>query len=207
MLDRLITKYGYNQPIFTSEILLEMKDYSRARVFQLIKEAELKEHLIKFEKGVYYIPTQTRYGKSVITVEDVINKKYITDGINVYGIYCGLALQQNFMLATQIPTTIEVISNNETMWIREIKYKNRNVILRKSRLLINNENVYAYTILELFTVLDINKLNEDNSIRNAIVSYIKEHSISLKDILNLIVAFPSKTMRNLIESGIINEIT
>ena len=77
MIERLKKKFGENEPIFTSEILEEMCDYSRPRVFQLLKKAEQEETLIKFDKGVYYIPTNTRYGKSIISVEQVIKKKYI----------------------------------------------------------------------------------------------------------------------------------
>ncbi len=112
-----------------------MSKYSRHRVFQLIKKAEQEESLITmFDKGGYYIPTKTRYGKSLISVEQVIKKKYISNKDKVFGIYCGLQMQQSFMLTNQVPTAIEVITNNETMWVREIKLKNRSIILRKSRL-------------------------------------------------------------------------
>ena len=66
MIERLKNKFGVNEPIFTSEILEEMKEYSRARVFQLLKKAEEEEKIIKFDNGIYYIPTQTRYGLSLI---------------------------------------------------------------------------------------------------------------------------------------------
>lgn len=79
MIERLRKKFGVDQPIFTNEILEEMSEYSRPRVFQLLKKAEQEEKLIKFDKGVYYIPTETRYGKSLISVEQVIMKKYISD--------------------------------------------------------------------------------------------------------------------------------
>lgn len=37
MINRLKNKFGVNEPIFTNEILNEMNDYSRPRIFQLIK--------------------------------------------------------------------------------------------------------------------------------------------------------------------------
>ena len=205
MIEKLKEKFGVNQPIFTSEILNAMSEYSRPRIFQLIKKAEQEGELIKFEKGVYYIPTITRYGKSLISLEQVIQKKYISDKDSVYGIYGGLQMQQNFRLTYQIPTTIEIITNNETMWIREIKLKNRYIILRKSRFPITKENVDAYTILELFSNIDIKKYNEDSSIRREIINFIKEKNIKCKDVYALAGVFPSKTTRNIMESGIINE--
>lgn len=205
MIEKLKEKFGVNQPIFTSEILNAMSVYSRPRIFQLIKKAEQEGELIKFEKGVYYIPTITRYGKSLISLEQVIQKKYISDKDSIYGIYGGLQMQQNFRLTYQIPTTIEIITNNETMWIREIKLKNRNIILRKSRFPITKENVDAYTILELFSNIDIKKFNEDSSIRREIINFIKEKDIKCKDVYALAGVFPSETTRNIMESGIINE--
>ena len=50
----------------------EMKEYSRARVFQLLKKYEGEKQIIKFDTGVYYIPRITRFGLSNISVEQVV---------------------------------------------------------------------------------------------------------------------------------------
>ena len=205
VVERLRSKFGVNQPIFTSEILEEMSEYSRPRVFQLLKKAEQEQTLIKFDKGVYYIPTETRYGKSLISVEQVIRKKYISDKDDVFGIYGGLQMQQSFMLTYQVPTAIEVVTNNETMWVRETKLKNRSIILRKSRLPITRENADVYTILELFSNMDMRKYLEDTSVQREVVEFIRDRAIKGKDVYALAGAFPSKTTRNIMESGIINE--
>lgn len=205
MIERLINKFGVNQPIFTNEILQELSDYSRPRVFQLIKKAEDEKKLMKFEKGVYYIPTKTRYGLSLISVEQVIKKKYISDNNDVYGIYSGLQMEQNFMLTYQIPTAIEIVTNNETMWVREIKIKNRSIILRKSRTPITKDNVNAYTLLELFTNIDMKKYFNDSSVQREIILFVKRKKIKAKDVYALVSAFPSKTTKKIMESGIISE--
>lgn len=205
MIERLKNKFGVNQPIFTSEILAEMSDYSRPRVFQLLKKAEQEGSLIRFDKSVYYIPTETRYGKSLISVEQVVSKKYITDNGNVFGIYSGLQMLQSFMLTYQVPTAIEVVTNNETMWVRETKLKNRSVILRKSRLPITKENADVYTILELFSIMDMKKYAEDIAIQREVSAFIRERAIKAKDVYALAGAFPSKTTKNIMTSGVINE--
>lgn len=205
VVERLRSKFGVNQPIFTSEILEEMSEYSRPRVFQLLKKAEQEQTLIKFDKGVYYIPTETRYGKSLISVEQVIRKKYISDKDDVFGIYGGLQMQQSFMLTYQVPTAIEIVTNNETMWVRETKLKNRSIILRKSRLPITRENADVYTILELFSNMDMRKYLDDTSVQREVVGFIRDRAIKAKDVYALAGAFPSKTTRNIMESGIINE--
>ena len=141
MLERLKEKYGINQPIFIKEILDEMKEYSRARVFQLLKKYEGEKQIIKFDTGVYYIPRITRFGLSNISVEQVVKKKYISNNEEVYGIYGGLTLQLNFLLSYQVPVTLEVITNNETMWNRDVMINGRKIIVKKSRTTINKENV------------------------------------------------------------------
>lgn len=205
MIDRLQNRFGTNEPIFTNEILAEMSEYSRPRVFQLLKKAEQEGALIKFDKGVYYIPTETRYGKSLISVEQVVRKKYISDNGDVFGIYGGLQMQQNFMLTYQVPTAIEVVTNNETTWVRETKLKGRSVILRKSRLPITRENVDAYTLLELFSNIDMKKYFDDASVQREVLDFIRNKAIKGKDVYALVCAFPAKTTRNIMESGIINE--
>ncbi len=93
-------------------------------MFQLLKKAEKDEILIKFNKGFYYILTETRYGKSLISVEQVIRKKYIANNEDVYNIYKGLQMQQSFRLSYYVPTTTEIVTNYETLWVRETKLKN-----------------------------------------------------------------------------------
>ncbi len=206
MIERLKKKFGVNQPIFTSEILEEMSEYSRPRVFQLLKKAEQEQTLMKFDKGVYYIPTETRYGKSLISVEQVVKKKYITDKGNVFGIYGGLQMRLNFLLTYQVPTAIEVVTNNETMWVRETKLNNRSIILRKSRLPITKENADAYTLLELFTDMDMRKYREDIAVQREVIGFVRDRIIKGKDVYAIVGVFPAKTTRNLMESGIINEL-
>lgn len=205
MIERLKIKFGVNQPIFTNEILEEMSEYSRPHVFQLLKKSEQEGTIIKFDRGVYYIPTETRYGKSLISVEQVITKRYISNNEDIFGIYGGLQMQQNFRLTYQVPNVIEVITNNETMWVREINIKDRRIILRKSRLPINKENVDAYIILELFTNIDMKKFLNDDFIKKEVVDFIKNRRIKAKDVYAIAGAFPSKAIRNIMEGEIINE--
>ncbi|HBD06095.1 MAG TPA: hypothetical protein DCY93_01630 [Firmicutes bacterium] len=205
-IERLLNLYGKNEPIFTDEILKVFSDYSRPRVFQFIKKAEQEEELIQFDKGVYYIPTETRYGKSVISVEQVVHKKYIENKGEIFGIYGGLTMQLNFLLSYQVPNTIEVITNNESTWVREITLRGRRIILRKSRCTINKDNASAYTILELFNTMDVKTYKKDASVRREIISFAKKQRVRITEIIALANVFPSRATKNLVECGFINEI-
>ncbi len=207
MIERLKNKFGVNKPIFTSEILEEMSEFSRAYVFRLLKEAASKGELLKFEKGVYYVPTSTMYGKSNLTLEQVISKKYIKDKDDVFGIYSGLMLKYNFSMTNQVPMTIEIITNNESTPIRRMKKDERTIVLRKSRTPINKKNVYAYTILELFNNINLEQYKKDKLVKKEITQYISKNKIKAKDVLELAVKFPNKATKNIVESGIVNEFT
>lgn len=207
LIERLRKKYGYNVPIFTEEILECMNDYSKQRIYQLINDSVNKNELVRFDTGVYYLPTSTILGQSIISIEEVAIKKYIQNENNIFGIFGKNVIDFNFMLTTQVPKTLEIITNNESREVREIKIRDRTFILRKSRTKITNENVHTYTILELFNGIKLNQCNEIPFTKKFILDYIKDHNITYTDISQMANFFPAKAMKNLIISGVLYEIT
>ena len=206
LISRLEKRFGYDKPIFTEDILECMKDYSRQRVYQLIAEAIKKETLVRFDTGIYYLPTETEFGRSVLTVNEVVNRKYIRDNGETFGIYGKYVIDLNFLVSYQVPNVIEVITNKESRDVREIEIRGRKVVLRKSRLPITSENESAYTLMELFNGIDVKQYQEDSMVRKSISSYIKEKKINSGTIYSLAAYFPARTMKNLATSGVLYEI-
>lgn len=204
LVERLKKKYNANEPIFTAEILEMFKEYSRAYIFRLIEKAEIKKEIIRFDTGIYYLPTTNIMGLSTITTEDVVNKKYICDKDEVYGIYGGLNLQNMFSTTTQMPNMIEVISNKESMRCRKVIIDGRTIIVRKSRCKINNKNNNEYMILQLFTEVGKN-YTLDNRAKKVIKEFIKDNNIKKESLINLAKFFPAITIKNLFCSGVLNE--
>jgi predicted transcriptional regulator of viral defense system len=203
-IERLQEIYDVNQPIFINEILDTFDEYSRSYVFKLIKKAEEKKEIMNFCQGVYYIPTKTLFGTSTITIDDVLNKKYVSDNNETFGIYSGLRLQNMFNLTTQMPNTIEIVTNKESMRKREIVIGGRKIILRKSKCDITNENVNEYTLLQLMTEAGDNIAEE---VRKRLKKYIQENKVDYNKTLLLSTYFPSKTIKNLILSEVFDEFT
>ncbi|NMA05182.1 MAG: hypothetical protein GX931_02290 [Acholeplasmataceae bacterium] len=204
--ERLKTNFGVNEPIFTNEILKTFDEYSRAYVFRLIDEAKNDNSLVNFDTGVYFLPMKTTFGNSTILAEDVVYKKYISYKDEVYGLYSGLFLQNMFNVTTQMPNTIEIISNNESSRKRKTTIGGRTIILRKSRVKINKKNVYAYTILQLFSeISDIKDINDE--VRKTVKKYMIENRVTEKDLILLAKYFPSQTLKKIIYGGILYEIT
>ena len=205
ILEHIKKQYGINKPIFTEDILNMFPDYSRAYVFRLIKKIEEDKELIKFSQGVYYIPRKTSFGLSTITADYVVEKRYIYSDKDVFGIYSGLKLLNQFSVTSQVPNVIEIITNNEATRKREINIDGRKFILRKSRFRIDKNNVNEYRVLQLFS--DIKSPEElDVFSKQRLIEYINDKRISKNNLLSLAVKFPTKTIKNLIESGVLNEI-
>ncbi|MGD9154992.1 MAG: hypothetical protein PVG90_05760 [Bacillota bacterium] len=199
----LLDTYGANEPILFGEI--SYKDYSRPWLFKELKKLTNDGKLIRFDTGVYYIPTKTVLGISVLNSRKVVEKKYVSAGGRVYGFYSGLTLQNRAGLTTQMPNTIEVVSNNESAKVREVLVGTQKVKARRARVKITRENVSALQFLDLMNSLDVNDLNEDG--KQALRSFITARGITMRGILTYTSVYPARAMKSLVESGVIDEIT
>jgi hypothetical protein len=201
--DYLLDTYGANEPILVGEI--SYKDYSRPWLFKKLQKLTSDGKLIRFDTGVYYIPTKTVLGISVLNSRKVVEKKYVSAAGRVYGFYSGLTLQNRAGLTTQMPNTIEVVSNNESAKVREISVGTQKVKARRARVEITKENVSALQFLDLMNSLDVNDLNEDG--KQALRSFIIARGITMQGIIAYTPAYPARAMKNIMASGAIYEIT
>ena len=192
----LLQQYGTNEPIISADIVF--KNYSRPWVMKQLKSLCENGKLIRFEKGIYYIPTDTVFGKSILNPRKVIEKKYINDGENTIGYYSGITFQNQLKLTTQMPNVIEIYTNNETTNVRDVMVGKQKVILRKARTTINSTNVAVLSLLEMMN--DIIPRSLDSEKKSRIAEYINNNGITKQEIISYASVFPDKVMRNLIES-------
>ena len=192
----LLQQYGTNEPIISADIVF--KNYSRPWVMKQLKSLCEDGKLIRFEKGIYYIPTDTVFGKSILNPRKVIEKKYINDGENIIGYYSGITLQNQLKLTTQMSNVIEIYTNNETTNVRDVMVGKQKVILRKARTTINSTNVAVLSFLEMMNNIIPRTLDREK--KNRISEYINSNGITKQDIISYATVFPDKVMRNLIES-------
>ena len=192
----LLQQYGTNEPIISADIVF--KNYSRPWVMKQLKSLCEDGKLIRFEKGIYYIPTDTVFGKSILNPRKVIEKKYINDGENTIGYYSGITFQNQLKLTTQMPNVIEIYTNNETTNVRDVMVGKQKVILRKARTTINSTNVAVLSFLEMMN--DIIPRSLDSEKKSRIAEYINNNGITKQEIISYASVFPDKVMRNLIDS-------
>lgn len=195
----LLDTFGTNEPISVSDI--KYGGYSRPWIDKELSKLCKSKKIVRYERGIYYIPSQTPFGASVLNPNKIIKYKYIEKRGKINGFYMGLSALNRYGLTTQVPNTTEICTNNETSKLRSVKVGNISVILRKSRTAITNENVDILSFLELMNNLSMDSFDDEK--RDILCSLVQEKGINRQQISRYAPLFPDKEMRNLIESEII----
>ncbi|MCQ2415114.1 MAG: DUF6088 family protein [Lachnospiraceae bacterium] len=198
----LVEKYKPNEPIFVSDINLPISDGNLRQMFKNLCDDGLVK---RFDTGVYYIPKESRLKGGVPLGADTVAKaKYISRNGNIDGYYAGYTFANQLGLTVQVPYVTEIVSNNASARVREIKMKGKRIVLRKSRAQITKENCRVLQFLDLLKDIDtyIDCSAEDASER--LMNYIRTESITRNDIDKYISQFPVKVYKNMYEMRLYN---
>ena len=196
----LKAKYAENEPISIEDIRFALPQLTRGRIYQILDELIDKGELKRFKQGVYYIPTQTILGESLLDPRKVINQKYISDGSNYYGYYTGLSLLNAFGLTTQVANILEIRTNREATNSRTVIIGSQKVIIKRSRIEINNENYAAVMLLEIFNLLNSADIAFMDFSR--VIEFIKAKNLTYEIINKYVQYMPAKAIKNLSMSGV-----
>lgn len=191
-------RFGPNKPIFLQEMLQLSIGVSERTTYRQIDEAIRKGRLAKAQRGIYYIPTQTRFGPSTLSDASIIKKKYVSDGDDIYGYVSGLMLENRLGLSEQVPGTLEIVTNKETNRSRRIPPLGgyREVVLRKPRVPVTADNVSALEILDLLMSVSLSSLDE------RALSALKQAAgkVDRKKLLKCAQFYPAKASKAITES-------
>jgi hypothetical protein len=203
LVKRLIKKFGYNEPIFAAEIVDTWKEYSRPRVFQILKELVKEDVITKDGPGVYYIASfiESLGKKRSIGRQQILDKMFIQDRGKMYGYYAGITLLNGLYLTRQMAFDIEVVSSKASAVVRKVKVQNSYVTVRKSRVPINKKNVYTLMLLEAFTRMKRPLYGKELL---GIREFVKLRNIAEEDLIRYARYFPAHTMESILETGMEN---
>ncbi len=200
-IEKLEQKMGRDRPIFLSDIFDLFKDYSQAYIYKLIKEGEKTGKLVKFERGIYYLPTKSYFGESLLSPNEVAFEKYVSNGDDNYGVLGGLSILNYFGVTTQVPQTITIVTNKEATRGRKVYIGNMPYIVKKSRMEISKTNQAAYTVAQLFY-----ELKDDESLSNfsldLLQEYIKKNNVKKEDLIDVAINFPCSVLKRMRSSGV-----
>ena len=201
--DYLVRVYGYNEVILSNEIYYD--GYSVSWIKKMLKKLCDEEKIIRFEKVVYYIPTDTPLGKSRLDPKKVIIKKYINDGNKIIGYFSGITFMNMLGLSAQMPNMMEIYTNNEPSRVREVPVGSQRVLLRRSRTVINSSNAATLSFLELMNFTDAGFYDAEK--KKIVAAFIDKNGITRKSVSIYSPYFPDKAMRTLVESEVIYDVT
>ena len=161
-IDILETAYQANAPIFMEDIIDAFPDTSRQTLYRRINTELEKGTLARFERGIYYIPTKTRFGKSLLDPDKVIEKKWIRDNGEIIGYISGANLANRVGISEQVPATLEITTNKETTRVREVSAFGgwKSIVLRKPRKPIADDNVKALQFLDIITNEPVSSMSD-----------------------------------------------
>ena len=199
----LIDTFGYNEPILSGEISFD--GYSKPWINKELGKLCDSIDIIRFDKGVYYVPKNTLLGPSKLNPLKVIEKKYIADKNAQNGYYSGATFLNKIGLSTQVPNIVELYTNNETAKVREVAVGTVRVLLRKSRIKIDKANAPVQSFLELMNSMPPSFFNDER--KQTVDKFIKDNNITRSNITRYASVFPDKAMRTLIESEIIYDVS
>ncbi|WP_102375770.1 hypothetical protein [Raoultibacter massiliensis] len=202
---QIIERFGYDEPILTEDILDMYPSLSRTAIYKKIDAAITEESLERYARGIYYVPRTTPFGKSEPLASQVVRRRWISDGENVFGYYSGQTLENKVGLSSQVPAVLEVTTNKASMRVREVEPFGgwRKVLVRKPRTTVTEENVDALMLLDLLTSVSPADLGSTE------LANLKKlaSKAGRKKTLSLAELYPAKTSKRLIESEAYNVFT
>lgn len=199
----LVNSFGYNEPILMNEITY--RNYSKPWISKELADLCASGKLIRFEKGIYYVPKMTALGPSKLNPQKIIEKRFIAAGDGRNGYYSGATFLNLTGLSSQVPNIVEIYTNAETAKVREIVVGKIKVLLRRARAPITKDNVAVQSFLELMNSVSPSFFDVER--RRITLEYICQNGISKKDITKYARVFPDKAMRTLVESEVIYDVT
>lgn len=151
--DILEEQFGLNEPILIEEIIAAFPTISRQAIYKKINAAIAQETLARYDRGIYYLPTTTRIGRSAPLASQVARKRWLEANGEVIGYKSGFNLANESGVSDQVPATLEITTNKEKMRVREVRPFGgwKKVILRKPRRPVTKRNVDALRFLDLIT--------------------------------------------------------
>ena len=200
------TRYKENEPILLSQ--LEIPGIKAPALRQQLKKLLEEGKIKRFDTGVYFIPKKSMFKSgSSISVEDVIQKKYLQSEDGKCGYISGMLLANRIGLTTQVPSIYEVTTNKATTDYREVKIANIRVIIRRPYVAIDNGNINNLQFLDLLKeVTDISEIDGEE-LNKILIDYMKQKGINFDDLKPFLSFYPDRIYRNMYEVGLLNGIS
>ncbi len=202
LLEYLQKNYKLNEPIFVSDVDLPVTDTNLRQMFKVLCDSG---QIYRYETGIYYMKGNSRLKGGVsLSASEVARYKYISRKGRVEGYYSGYTFANLLGLTTQVPYTIEIVSNQASAKCREVSVKNQKIMLRRPRTEITKENVSILQLLDLLKDLKQYVDEDMPAATETISTYIRKLGIKRADVDEYIVLFPDRVYKYIYETRLYN---
>lgn len=206
IMELLIEKYGYNEPIFTQELKQE-SGLKPTSFWQMMQQLTESGSLIKVKNGIYFIPKSNSFiGRPVLSVEKIVRKKYLLEHGEVIGYKTGINFANQLRLTSQTASVYIVASNNTSARERQATFYNARVIVKRPRTLVTTRNHKLLQALDLLHEFDRYSEISLLEAKKNILKYLRDVVLSEAELIHCTRAYPQKTSDTLVESGIYEEL-
>ncbi|SDN64438.1 DUF6088 family protein [Alkalicoccus daliensis] len=205
--DRIVTKYGYNEPIFTKD-LKEDFQMNPNTFRQVIKRLSDNGYLTKVGKGIYFIPRKNALLKHPkLSVDKIVSKKYLYDNGEIIGYKTGINFANALGLTTQTASIPTIVTNNTSSAKREVTFYNKRVIIKQPKATVNAQNYKLFQVIEL--VNDFERVSEEpiDAAMLKIRDYLKEIPLNKQKIQSYLNVYSPEVKVKFYEAGIMDEFT
>lgn len=201
--DYIVNNYDKDEPIFLSELPGNSRDYVRQEMKQLADEGKVE----RLYNGVYYLSYMTILGtKGRVSVDKLVEKKYISYQGKVSGYITGIQLANMYGFTTQNPACIEVCSNEATTKQRKFDIDGRKVIVYKPLAEINKENKSALQFLDLMSSIDKYSELSGEELEKKLKEFVRAVNVDFMKVKEYISIFPDRVFRNIYQGGLMSEL-
>ena len=179
------------------------EDYIRQEMKQLADEGKVE----RLYNGVYYLSYMTILGtKGRVSVDKLVEKKYISYQGQVSGYITGIQLANMYGFTTQNPSCIEVCSNEATTKQRKLDIDGRKVIVYKPLAEINKENKSALQFLDLMSSIDKYSELSGEEFEKKLKEFVRAVNVDFMKVKEYISLFPDRVFRNIYQGGLMSEL-
>ncbi len=198
--------YGYNEPIFISD--LQFDNMSENSLRQYFKRMVKSGDLVRFDTGIYYLPKASRLlSKTYMDPLKVIIRKYIRNDSFTFGYFSGAFFANQIGLTTQMPAVMEIVTNKESTKGRIVTVGGQSIRLKRPAVTVTQENAELLQVIDAVGQMDRYAELEKEDALTLYKNYIREKGFSQTQLTEIMPAITGNTAKKLIEGGLIYEFT
>lgn len=198
--DYILENYEPGKIIWAEDIDLGLKPNNKRQQFKTLVDKGL---LARVEDGAYAIPKEGLFGITIIPSKShYYEERFLQRDGRIFGYCNGYCLINKLGLTTQVPFTVEIMSNNISSPVSTFKSGMMTYLVRKSPIEITKDNYHVLQLLDALGNYHIYAEEVGEEVTKLFKKFIDEEKITKADVDKYIGEFPMKTYKGLYDSGV-----